>query len=261
MKRKKTKMEKKDSMKKGIYVLPNLLTTLSLLSGFYAIIAVLDDKFQYAACAILVSLLFDGLDGRVARLTRTTSRFGIEYDSLADLVAFGIAPGLLVFSWALIPFGRFGWLAAFLYVACGALRLARFNVQIVSVKSDKFNGLPIPAAAGLIASTVLFFYYLGYDNEDTKHITVLGMIYMLSFFMVSSIKYNSFKELGLLKRRPFSFLVTLILFLMLVVAKPQIMLFTLFLFYVLSGPATIIFYHRRKAAEKLKEKESEVLDP
>lgn len=260
MKRRKKK-EKKDSMKKGIYVLPNLFTTVSLLSGFYAIISVLDWKFQYAACAILVSLLFDGLDGRIARLTRSTSRFGVEYDSLADLVAFGIAPGLLVFSWALVPFGRFGWLAAFLYVACGALRLARFNTQVTAVKSDKFNGLPIPAAASLIASTVLFFYYLGYD-ENTKHITVLVMIYILSFLMVSSIKYNSFKELGLLKRRPFSSLVTLVLILVIIVAKPQIMLFTFFLSYVLSGPAvTMIFYQRRKAAEKLSEKENKVLDP
>ncbi|MFA4910688.1 MAG: CDP-diacylglycerol--serine O-phosphatidyltransferase [Desulfobacteria bacterium] len=258
--RKRRKRKKKDGMKKGIYVLPNLFTTVSLLSGFYAIISVLDGNFQYAACAILVSLLFDGLDGRIARLTGSTSRFGVEYDSLADLVAFGIAPGVLVFSWALAPFGRFGWLAAFLYVACGALRLARFNVQVTNVKSDKFNGLPIPAAASLIASTVLFFYYLGYD-EDTKHITVLVMIYMLSFLMVSSIKYNSFKDLGLLKRRHFSFLVTLVLILMLVVAKPQIMLFTLFLSYALSGPVTMIFYRKRKAAEKLSEKESEVLDP
>ena len=258
--RKRRKRKKKDGMKKGIYVLPNLFTTVSLLSGFYAIISVLDGNFQYAACAILVSLLFDGLDGRIARLTGSTSRFGVEYDSLSDLVAFGIAPGLLVFSWALVPFGRFGWLAAFLYVACGALRLARFNVQTTDAKSDKFNGLPIPAAASLIASTVLFFYYLGYD-EDTKHITVLVMIYMLSFLMVSSVKYNSFKDLGLLKRRHFSFLVTLVLVLMLIVAKPQIMLFTLFLSYALSGPVTMIFYRKRKASEKLSEKESEVLDP
>ncbi|MFH2012134.1 MAG: CDP-diacylglycerol--serine O-phosphatidyltransferase [Pseudomonadota bacterium] len=256
---KRRKNVNKDSMKKGVYVLPNLLTTVGLLSGFYAIISVLEGKFQYAAYAILVALLFDGLDGRVARLTRTTSRFGIEYDSLADLVAFGIAPGLLVFSWALVPFGRFGWLAAFLYVACGALRLARFNTQVTVIKSNKFSGLPIPAAASLIASTVLFFHYLGYD-EDTKHITVLCMIYILSFLMVSSIKYYSFKELGLLKRRPFSFLVTFVLLLILVVAKPQIVLFAFFLSYALSGPITIIYYQRRKASEKLKEKESESID-
>ena len=246
-------------MRKGIYVLPNFFTTISLLAGFYAIILILEDQFQYAASAILVSLLFDGLDGRVARLTKSTSRFGIEYDSLADLVAFGIAPGLLVFSWALVPFGRFGWLAAFLYVACGALRLARFNVQINTIQSNRFNGLPIPAAASLIASTVLLFYYFG-SSETAKHMIVLIMIYILSFLMVSNIKYVNFKELGFLKRRPFSFLVTLVLFLMLIVAKPQIMLFTLFLSYVLSGPIIMLIDERKKRVEKLIAKEEHILD-
>ncbi|MDY7033566.1 MAG: CDP-diacylglycerol--serine O-phosphatidyltransferase [Thermodesulfobacteriota bacterium] len=245
----------KDGMKKGIYVLPNLFTTVSLLSGFYAIISVIDGRFQHAACAILVSLLFDGIDGRVARLTRSTSPFGVEYDSLSDLVAFGIAPGLLAFSWALVPFGRFGWLAAFLYVACGALRLARYNVQVGTIRSGKFNGLPIPAAASMISSTILLFLYLGYD-ESTKHITILVMIYILSFLMVSNIKYSSFKELGLLRRKSFSFLVTLILLLMVVVAKPQIMLFTLFLSYVLSGPITTVFHRRRKVIEEFSEEET-----
>ncbi|MFH1623616.1 MAG: CDP-diacylglycerol--serine O-phosphatidyltransferase [Pseudomonadota bacterium] len=253
--RKKKRRIRKDGTKKGIYVLPNLFTTVSLLSGFYAIISVMDGKFQHAASAILISLLFDGIDGRIARLTRSTSRFGLEYDSLADVVAFGVAPGLLAFSWALVPFGRFGWLAAFLYVACGVLRLARFNVQTGSVKIDKFSGLPIPAAGSLIASTLLLFYYLGYD-ESTKHITVLIMIYLLSFLMVSNIKYNNFKELGLLKRKPFSFLVTLVLILVIVVAKPQIMLFTLFLSYVLSGPVGLLLRQRRKEAVELSEEET-----
>ena len=250
----KRKRISKDGMKKGIFVLPSLFTTMSLLSGFYAIISVMEGRFQHAACAILISLLFDGLDGRIARLTRSTSPFGVEYDSLADLVAFGIAPGLLAFSWALVPFGRFGWLAAFLYVACGALRLARFNVQVSTSRSGKFNGLPIPAAASMIACTVLLFYSLGY-SETTKHATVLAMIYVLSFLMVSSIQYNSFKELGLLRRKPFSFLVTLILLLIIIVAKPQIMLFTLFLTYILSGPVTTVFHRKRKVVDELTEKE------
>lgn len=245
----------RDSMKKGIYVLPNFFTTLSLLSGFYAIISVMDGKFQHAACAILVSLLLDGIDGRVARLTRSTSRFGVEYDSLTDLLAFGIAPGLLAFSWALVPFGRFGWLAAFLYVACGALRLARFNVQVDSAKGNRFVGLPIPAAASLIACTVLLFYYIGH-NEGTKHIAVLIMIYTLSFLMVSNISYNSFKELGLLKRKPFSFMVALVLILVVIAARPQIMLFTLILSYVLSGPAAMVFHKKEKVGEELPENES-----
>jgi len=247
------KEKRKDGMKRGIYILPNFFTTLSLLSGFYAIISVIDGKFQHAASAILISLLLDGIDGKIARLTRSTSRFGVEYDSLTDLVAFGVAPGLLAFSWALVPFGRFGWLAAFLYVACGAMRLARFNVQIITVKGDRFNGLPIPAAASMIASTILLFCYLGY-NESTKHITTLIMIPILSFLMVSNIKYNSFKELGLLKRKPFSFMVTSVLILVVIAAKPQVMLFTFFLFYVLSGPITMVF-KRRKVVEELSEKE------
>lgn len=241
-------------MKRGVYVLPNFFTTLSLLTGFYAIISVVDGEFQHAASAILVSLLLDGIDGRVARFTGSTSRFGVEYDSLTDLVAFGIAPGLLAFSWALVPFGRFGWLAAFVYVACGTLRLARFNTQTGAAKNDRFSGLPIPAAASLIASTVLLFYYLGY-NESTKHIAILVIIYILSFLMVSNIKYNSFKELGLLKRKPFSFMVTLVLILVVIAARPQVMLFTLFLSYVLSGPAAMVF-HRRKVVEELSESES-----
>ncbi|MDY6854046.1 MAG: CDP-diacylglycerol--serine O-phosphatidyltransferase [Thermodesulfobacteriota bacterium] len=252
--RRRKKAGKKDGMKKGIYVLPNLFTSISLLSGFFAIISVLEGKFQYAATAILVSFLFDGLDGTIARLTKSTSRFGIEYDSLSDLVAFGIAPSLLVFTWALQPFGRFGWLAAFLYVACGALRLARFNVQVDIVKGE-FTGLPIPAAASLIASTVLLFYYIGY-NESTKYLTILAMIYILSFLMVSNIKYTSFKEHGLLKRKPFSFLVTLVLLIMVIVASPQVMLFSLFLTYALSGPFFLIPFERRKRVGDLNEKET-----
>jgi CDP-diacylglycerol--serine O-phosphatidyltransferase len=149
--------EEKASKKKlrGVYLLPNLLTSASLFGGFYSIVASLDGNYQIAAMAIFVSAVFDLLDGRIARLTGTTSKFGVEYDSLSDLVAFGLAPGILIFTWALRGFGRYGWLAAFLYVACATLRLARFNVQITTVESKRFNGLPVPAAALFVASTVL----------------------------------------------------------------------------------------------------------
>src|SRR5208337_4737540 len=144
------------------------LTTASLFCGFYSIVATIDKKFTYACIAVFLSCLFDALDGRVARMTGSTSRFGVEYDSLADVIAFGVAPGLLVYMWALKGYGRFGWLAAFLYVACGALRLARFNVQAETVQKKQFLGLPIPAAAATIAASVLFFGELHLPVEVKK---------------------------------------------------------------------------------------------
>lgn len=237
--------QKPGGIKRGIYLLPNLLTSASLFGGFYSIVASLDGDFDKAAIAILLSAVLDGLDGRIARLTRTSSRFGVEYDSLADLVAFGIAPGVLIFTWALRPFGRYGWLAAFLYVVCGALRLARFNVQVDTLESKRFNGLPIPAAACLVASTVLLFFYLG-QEETAKHVTILVLVYGLAYLMVSNVKYYSFKELNLTQRMPFRLLVGLILVLIVVAAEPQLMLFLLTLGYVLSGPITFFLGRRIK---------------
>ncbi|MEE8574551.1 MAG: CDP-diacylglycerol--serine O-phosphatidyltransferase, partial [Thermodesulfobacteriota bacterium] len=210
--------------RRGVYLLPNLLTSASLFGGFYSIVASLDGNYKIAAIAIFVSALFDMLDGRIARLTGTTSKFGMEYDSLSDLVAFGLAPGFLMFTWALRPFGRYGWLAAFLFVVCGALRLARFNVQVTSVESKNFKGLPVPAAAVLIASTVLLFFYLN-QGETAKHITVLVLTYTLAFLMVSNVPFYSFKELNLSKRMPFSLLVAVIFVFLVVAAEPPVMLF------------------------------------
>src|SRR5512140_2150148 len=180
-----------ESMRKGIYILPNLFTTGSLFAGFYGIVSGINSDYRTAAIWILVSAVFDGLDGKVARATGTTSKFGVEYDSLADLVAFGVAPGLLMYFWALKPFGRLGWLAAFLFVACGALRLARFNVQVETVESKRFVGLPIPAAASMVSATVLFFIHMGWSSF--KKPAILVLIYLLAFLMVSSVKYYSFK--------------------------------------------------------------------
>ncbi len=243
-------------MKKGIYILPNLLTSGSLFCGFYAIIAVFNGKYLFAAVAILASVLFDGIDGKVARLTRSTSRFGVEYDSLSDLVAFGVAPGILVFSWALQPYGRLGWLAAFLYVACGALRLARFNVQVDTVESRYFRGLPIPAAASLIAATVLFFHRLG-EVGEIKHIFILLLIYLLAFLMVSNIRYHSFKDLGLLKKKPFGTLVAMILAIVVVMAEPEIMLFIFSALYLMMGPLSALLGWYRKREVALSEKKPE----
>ena len=189
----------KKTGKKGIYVLPNLFTSASLFCGFYAIIAAIQGRYETAAIAILISCLLDGLDGKIARFTHTTTQFGTEFDSLSDLVAFGVAPAVLAFQWALEPFGRLGWLACFMYLICGALRLARLNVQKETLEAKYFKGLPIPAAASLIASLFLLMSALG-ELQGTRQILVIVLIYILSFLMVSNIDYLSFKEFELKNR-------------------------------------------------------------
>jgi CDP-diacylglycerol--serine O-phosphatidyltransferase len=168
-------------------------------------------------------------------MTRTTTKFGVEYDSLADLVSFGVAPAFLVYGWALSQFGRWGWLAAFLFLICGALRLARFNVQVNTVEKGKFNGLPIPAAATFVSSIILLFYYLG-GSGGFKHLALLLAIYVLAFLMVSTVKYNSFKDLEGFRRRPFNTLVVFIFLALLMAAEPQVMIFLFTSAYVVSGP-------------------------
>jgi len=232
-------------MRKGIYILPNLFTTGNLFCGFWAIISVFQEKFFYAAVAILLASVFDVLDGKVARLSGSTSKFGVQYDSLADLVSFGIAPALLAFSWALRPYGKFGWLAAFLFVVCGALRLARFNVQSSSGEVKYFKGLPIPAAALMIALTILLYLEL-IETGWVKDVAVLAMIYVLAFLMVSNIRYFSFKELDLAKRKPFSIFIFVILSMIVIIMQPVIVLFVFALAYVFSGPVNMILAWRKK---------------
>jgi CDP-diacylglycerol--serine O-phosphatidyltransferase len=227
--------DRRESLRRGVYILPNLFTTGSLFAGFYGIVSTLNGNYLTAAWFILVASIFDALDGKVARLTGTTSKFGVEYDSLADLVAFGVAPGLLMYAWALKPFGKLGWLAAFLYVVCGALRLARFNVQVTTVESKRFVGLPIPAAASMVAACVILFYHLG-GSGTIRKLSVLILIYVLALLMVSSFRYYSFKDPELVKRQPFGFLVLAIFIIVVIVAEPQIMFFLLFCGYTISGP-------------------------
>lgn len=231
--------EKYDVMKKGIYILPNLFTSASLFLGFFAIVRVMNGQFKEAAMAIIGAGICDGLDGKIARLTGTASEFGIEYDSLADLVSFGVAPGVMIYLWALKPYGKIGWLAAFLYVICGALRLARFNVQVNTVEKSVFKGLPIPAAAGMVATTILVHYELG-TGEAVKRVIIPIMTYALAYLMVSNIKYRSFKDLDLIKRKPFHTLVFLVILLTVIVAAPEVMLFILGTLYVLSGPVAAL---------------------
>jgi CDP-diacylglycerol--serine O-phosphatidyltransferase len=233
-------------LRRGVYILPSLFTTGGLLAGFYSIILTFGGQFWQAAVLILVAHVLDGLDGRVARFTRTTSRFGVEYDSLADLIAFGVAPGILVYVWALKPWGDWGWLAASLYVTCGALRLARFNVQVDSVEKRSFVGLPIPAAADVIAATVLLYYYFGGAGETHRHIILLLVIYGLAALMVSNVRYSSFKEFRFRRRQAFWILVLGIILLQLVIARPQIMLFLAATGYALSGPVRLLLVLLRR---------------
>jgi CDP-diacylglycerol--serine O-phosphatidyltransferase len=216
-----------------IYVLPNLFTTLNLFFGFFATIYSINGRFRWAAYAIVAAALFDQLDGRVARLTGSTSKFGAEYDSLSDLISFGMAPGILLFLWSLEPFGRLGWLASFFYVACGALRLARFNVQAATTEKAYFQGLPIPMAAGIVASSVLAFY--DWELDATRSWGLLAMTFLLGFVMVSTFRYRSFKDIDLKRRLPFTYLVAGVLLLALVALRPEVMLFVLFLSYAILG--------------------------
>jgi len=238
-------------MEKGVYILPNLFTTANLFCGFWSIISVFQEHYFYGAVAILLAAIFDVLDGKVARLSGATSKFGIQYDSLADLVSFGIAPAVLAFSWALRPFGRFGWFAAFLFVVCGALRLARFNVLAAVGDTKFFKGLPIPAAASMVSLVILLYLRL-IETGWIKDIVVLGMIYVLAFLMVSSIRYFSFKELHLARQKPFSIFIFVVLSMIVIVMEPVIVLFVFVLAYVLSGPVGVIFsWQKKKAARKL----------
>lgn len=257
-----SKLKRRVSM--HIYILPNMLTTANLFFGFYSIIMSIKGEFVYASYAVVAAAVFDLFDGRLARLTRTTSRFGAEYDSLSDLISFGMAPGLLLYLWALQPFGRVGWVASFLYVACGALRLARFNVQVGVIEKQYFQGLPIPMAAGIVASSVLAFRELGLEAFNSVYI--LAMTFLLSMVMVSTFRYRSFKDMDLKHRMPFSYLVLGILLFVVVAYNPEVMLFVLFLTYAVLGAVFGLFRLGRKplklksAPEYLEQSQGDLLE-
>lgn len=235
-------------MKKGIYVLPNLVTVCSTFCGFYAIIASFKEDYVYAAWAIMIASIFDGLDGKIARLTHSTSKFGVQLDSLSDVISFGVAPGVLIYTWALQPFGRIGWVGAFLFVVCGALRLARYNVQAETSEAKYFTGLPIPAAAITIASFVLFYESLWKDQEVRTYLIVV-LTYLLAFLMVSTVRYHSIKEFEDTKRSPFLALVAAVLVLVVILMHPTVMLFVVSITYVVWGMIEeVIMFKRRQAA-------------
>lgn len=224
-----------ESSPNRLYIVPCMLTICSLFSGFYSIIAAINGHFFASAVAILVAGVFDGLDGRVARMTRSTSTFGMELDSLCDMVAFGVAPALLAYLWALTPYGRYGWLAAFLYVAATALRLARFNAQTVASPSHDFTGLPCPAAAGVIATAVLFSSDVFNTTSTVKHVSLLVLIYLLSYLMISTHRYASFKHMNIPREKRFQVFIGLILLFILLASDPPKTLFPVAFLYTLSG--------------------------
>lgn len=220
--------------RRGIYILPNLLTTAALFAGFFAIVQAMNGRFEHSAVAILLAMVFDGLDGRVARLTRTQSAFGAEYDSLSDMVSFGAAPALVVYEWALKDMGKLGWVAAFIYCVGAALRLARFNTSIGIVDKRYFQGMPSPAAAALVAGLVWVLIDNGWSGADARWYAC-GLTVFAGVTMVSNIRYYSGKDINLRKSVPFMMVVAFALGFALISSYPPGVLFALFLGYALSG--------------------------
>lgn len=220
--------------RRGIYLLPNLFTTAALFGGFFAIVQAMNGQFEIAAVAIFIAMVLDGLDGRVARMTRTQSAFGAEYDSLSDMVSFGVAPALLAYEWALKGMGKLGWIAAFIYCVGAALRLARFNTQIDIGDKRFFQGMPSPAAAALIAGLVWVLIDYGWHGEEVRWY-VCSLTIFAGLTMVSNIRYYSGKDINLRRSVPFIVIAGIALFFALVSSYPPGVLFALFLCYALSG--------------------------
>ncbi len=227
-------LEQVKSRHRGVYLLPNLFTTGAMFAGFYAILAGMDGKFEAASIAIFIAMIFDVLDGTVARMTNTTSEFGLQYDSLSDMVSFGVAPAVLAFSWILNEIGRIGWAAAFIYASCAALRLARFNTQIDPSKNGCFIGIPSPAAAALIASLI----WCSYEVELTSELAFLvaAVTALAGFLMVSNFHYRGLKELDLKGKVPFVVIFSVVMGLIVVIIDPPRILFIFALVYSFSAP-------------------------
>ncbi|MFT4615704.1 MAG: CDP-diacylglycerol--serine O-phosphatidyltransferase [Bacteroidia bacterium] len=237
--------------RRGVYLLPNLFTTGALFAGFYAIVAGMRGDYESAAIAIFTAMFFDGLDGRVARLTNTSSRFGEEYDSLSDMVSFGVAPALVAFAWALGDLGKLGWSAAFIYVACAALRLARFNTQIDTADKHYFTGLASPAAAAIIASTIWVCSDLGLVGQALPRelsLGIAGLTATVGIMMIANFPYYSFKTIDFKARVPFIAIIAVVFLFGLITLDPPSVLLTAFVIYALSGPVMLVV-RRRKSRE------------
>ncbi len=231
--------------RRGIYLLPNLFTTAALFSGFYAIVAAINGRFEPAAIAIFCAMVLDGMDGRVARMTNTQSDFGAEYDSLSDMISFGLAPGLVMYQWALTGLGRIGWVVAFVYTVTAALRLARFNTQVDTADKNYFQGLPSPSAAGIVVGLV----WIGaeYQLEVTRGLSILALIITLlaGSLMISNVRYNSFKNIDLKGKVPFVHILAFVLVFVLIALEPPSVLFAVFAAYALSGPVMTLLQLRK----------------
>ncbi|MCF8006035.1 MAG: CDP-diacylglycerol--serine O-phosphatidyltransferase [Methylovulum sp.] len=241
--------EKTNLRSRGIYLLPNLFTSGALFSGFYAITSAMNNHFETAVIAIFVAMILDGLDGRVARMTNTQSEFGAQYDSLSDMVSFGVAPALVMYLWAFGDMGRVGLFAAFVHTAGAALRLARFNTQLETADKRYFQGLPSPAAAAIIAGFIWICLEHGYELEVIKF-PALVLILSTGLLMVSNFRYSSFKQIDLKGKVPFIAAIAMMLAIAFVMAQPQTMLFLLFLVYAISGPVITLIQRKRILQER-----------
>ncbi len=242
--------------RRGIYLLPNLFTTAGLFAGFYAIVAAMSGDFEIAAIAIFVAMIMDGIDGRVARLTNTSSEFGVQYDSLSDMVCFGLAPALVVFEWALRSmleqgwlWSKLGWLAAFVYTAGAALRLARFNTQVGSADKRYFQGLPSPSAAGVLAGLVWFSEDNGLNGGDMWMVGAF-LAASMGALMVSNVRYYSFKEIDFKNRVPFVALIMIVVVFVVISSHPPSVLFTGFFVYAISGPVLTLYQIRKRRRQR-----------
>ncbi|MCL1916217.1 MAG: CDP-diacylglycerol--serine O-phosphatidyltransferase [Desulfovibrionaceae bacterium] len=233
--------------RRGVYILPNLVTVGSMFGGFLGMLWAIEGQYTHCAVAVFVSAFLDGMDGKIARMTHSASAFGVQMDSLADAVAFGVTPALMVYLWQLKDMGgRLGLAVAFLFMACGVLRLARFNVMTGSVSKKFFIGLPIPAAACALAALVLFNQHLPVSVQPALPAVSLGLTMSLALLMVSRIRYFSFKEFGFFRTHPFRALVGMLLLFAVLITEPRIFGFSFFIGYLLSGPIYTFFFFRRK---------------
>ena len=242
--------------RRGIYLLPNLFTVAALFAGFYAIVAGTKNHFEEAAIAIYVAMILDGLDGRIARLTHSQSEFGAQLDSMSDMVCFGITPALVMYSWSLHALGKPGWLAAFIYAVCTALRLARFNSQSQQKNKRYFQGLATPASAGLVASIIWVSTKFGLSGVSMA-LPIAIVAILLGLLKVSTMRYRSFKDLDLRGKVPFLWILGMVLVFVFISFDPPDMLLAIFLVYVLSGPfSTIWGLRKRKQGKKIKKQRS-----
>ncbi|UOD30384.1 CDP-diacylglycerol--serine O-phosphatidyltransferase [Massilia violaceinigra] len=246
--------------RRGIYLLPNAFTTAALFCGFYAIVMAMNQRFEHAGWAIFIAMILDGLDGRIARLTNTQSEFGAQYDSLADMVSFGAAPALVIYEWSLRGLGKFGWLAAFVYCAGAALRLARFNTNIEVVDKRFFQGLPSPAAAAMVAGFVLMMTDLGYSGVQLPWIS-WGIALFAGLTMVTNVPFYSFKDVNFRKSVPFIVVFLIALALALVSLDPPKVLMPLFVLYGLSGYAVYAWRLAKGKPVSIVQTDDEPLDP